>query len=354
MTAFYCKFCGASVDETAQRCSACGKLLQVNEQDGTLLTDPQQLQVRQLLARARLSQQDGDLVGALRSAREALSLTPDCNTIHALLGQLYEQSGNASAAQYHFQAALSVTPSTADECPVEEIIPTLLSPRLPHGRWMGPLLLACVLVSGLAVLCSFRPLEHRHENSIWKFSPSRADAPSPRWEWKVKVPRQIVIKQDTSNQPILPPATAQPPAAILVSTNDRNASLDNPPEKAVGAEGSVLGPSLHKRVVAEPTAVSAEQADQAYFSGQYERAVTIYEKVIARDDNPSPRLYQDLAWCYQQLGNSVKAAENLDHAIQEYKRELAENPDSAVAQQGLRSCEAAYRTLMLSRDHSTP
>ncbi|MHB9025615.1 MAG: tetratricopeptide repeat protein [Armatimonadota bacterium] len=354
MTASFCKYCGVSVDQTALCCSACGKSLQVSEQDGAQISDSQQLQVRQLLARARLCQQDGDLVAALRTAREALSLNPECNTIHALLGQLYEQSGNSSAARYHFQAALTVPPTSTDECSVEEIIPALLPQRAPQGRWMGPLLLACVLMSGLAVLFTFRPLGRHHDGASILVTPSQTNRTSPRWVWTVDIPRQADTKPGAGSQPATASQNTQSNGTMLVSKEDPTPSPPNPPAPSTSAPENVLGPSLHGRVVAKPTAASAEQADQAYFAGQYERAVTIYEKVIQREETPNPRLYQDLAWCYQQLGNSAKAAENLDHAMRGYKQALAENPDSSMAQQGLRSCEAAYRTLMLSRDQANP
>ena len=133
------------------------------------------------------------------------------------------------------------------------------------------------------------------------------------------------------------------------------ASSETPPS-ATGAGSvpeEVLGPSAHTLVQSTAVKPTLEAADQAYFRGEYAQAVVIYEAVLQQDDKQNPRLFQDLAWCYQQLGNSQKAADNLGKAVQGYRDVLATEPDSTTAQRELESCQAALNTLLTSREHNT-
>ncbi|MHB9133267.1 MAG: tetratricopeptide repeat protein [Armatimonadota bacterium] len=308
------------------------------------------MHIRQLLVQARLHQHEGDLTTALRCAREALSLRPECSTIHALLGHLYEQSGNASAAHYHFQAALAVKEEPAiDGCAGWTEPPPPTPARPTPGLWLAVVLIGCVLFSGLAVVYSFLPEGRKVTHGAVVQIPPEKRPPlpeEPRWVW-TNMPEGVVVEQPGSDQPPAEATTAegQPPVATPESTAGTNGV------RQASAE-TVLGPSVRPRIVAEPTHPTLEQADQAYFTGQYERAVTVYEEVLQHDNTPNPRLYQDLAWCYQQLGNSTEAAEHLHKAVLGYKALVVSEPQSTVARQGLQSCEAALRTLLSTREHT--
>ncbi len=50
-----------------------------------------------------------------------------------------------------------------------------------------------------------------------------------------------------------------------------------------------------------------------FFRGEYDKAIALYETIVQVDQ--TPRIYRDLAWCYQQLGNSPKALEYLGLAV---------------------------------------
>ena len=80
-------------------------------------------------------------------------------------------------------------------------------------------------------------------------------------------------------------------------------------------------------------------------TGHYERAITLYEELLRQDEYPNPQIDQNLALCYQQLGNSRKAVEHLDQAIREYQTLVDADPHNEEALSGLRGCQTALDTI---------
>ncbi|HOF88556.1 MAG TPA: hypothetical protein PLZ36_10700, partial [Armatimonadota bacterium] len=76
------------------------------------------------------------------------------------------------------------------------------------------------------------------------------------------------------------------------------------------------------------------------------------ESLLRASETPNPRLHQDLAWCYQQLGNSGKATQHLGEAVRGYQRVLMDEPHNAAAQHGIAACQAALRSLRASRENA--
>ncbi|OPZ80928.1 MAG: hypothetical protein BWY76_03198 [bacterium ADurb.Bin429] len=76
----------------------------------------------------------------------------------------------------------------------------------------------------------------------------------------------------------------------------------------------------------------------------------MYEALLRASESPNPRIHQDLAWCYQQLGNSGKATQHLTEAVRGYQRVLVDDPQNAAAQHGIAACQAALRALRVSRE----
>lgn len=346
MEPFTCQYCGGPYHEHDSHCPTCGRAFAaaaLSHQDEATASDAH---LQQLLTTARHDQQNGDLLTAIRHTREALSMQPDCSTTHALLGHLYEQQGNLAAAQHHFQAALQVPLADATSLPYPEPeIPAIAPAGQPHAA-MLLVLVCCILLSGLAAIFSFytgNPSSARRDVVVQVPTEERPPLPTnPRWTWKVPTP---VPLEET---PAESPAPVQPTTATAVQVTV--AQSDPAPAESTPLPPAILGPSARTRVSADTTGLTLEAADQAYFRGEYDRAVVIYESVLARGEQASPRLYQDLAWCYQQLGNSQKASEHLHLAIQGYRQLLDADPANTTAQQGLTRCEAALNTLLTTRE----
>jgi hypothetical protein len=332
----------------AGACQACGAPCEAVPAAGTVAAT--QL-ARQLVARARESQLTGDLPAALACAHQALELRPQCSSIHALLGHLYERSGDSVAARTHFEQALQVTATV--ECPV--LPDTADALRGGGSGWRVWVLVGCILVSGLAALYSCWP----HANAggqaaIFYRTAARPALPStPDWKWEdAQRPSALPAPILTPAQPPVPLSTAVPPlpAPPVVSVVSVVAPAPPPaPTPAPAVPPAVLGPSARSTLAPSPLAPLLDKADQAYFSGQYEQAISLYEAILTQEEHPHPRLHQDLAWCYQHVENSARAAEHLDLAVAGYQSLLDEEPQNATAHQNLHSCQVALRALKSSR-----
>jgi len=304
----------------------------------------------ELISHAKQCQLDGDLVAAIGHAQMALSLGCDVCAVHALLGHLYEQSGNALKAHQHFQRALEVAPAQAEvELSVAPMIDLPAAPQL-RGVWLMAVLFGCILFSGLAALFTLFPGERNiigHGTILQPGIPVLP--PNKDLLWTAKVPSPI---HQLLPEPLLEHATNTPMAetnALLVGDMHVEGTRGSLPASAHVPEQlvptAVLGPAASVNIPAEAIEPTIEHADQEYFRGQYERAINLYEEIMYRQEKPDPRMLQNLAWCYHQLGNSAKAAEHLQMAMQGYQYQLGDDPQSVSAKQGLRSCEAALHTL---------
>lgn len=275
----------------------------------------------------------------------------DESAVHALLGHLYEQSGEKSAARKHFQLALTVAPSQSSEqnSPFEPEVSVVQQTR---NAWLMVVLIGCVIFSGVGVLFTLLPGPHNVERGqIFQQSllkPTEHPKIEPRWTWKVPSP----VRHDTPEPaPDVPEPPAPSKAVLAVDQHIETPRIQPAPQPDdAPSPMQVLGPSASAGMPAEATEPTIELADQAYFHGKYERAVTIYEEVLRRQEKADPRILQNLAWCYQQLGNSEKAADDLATAIAGYQAQFAEDPHNIAAQQGCRSCEAALRSLQASHE----
>jgi Flp pilus assembly protein TadD len=298
--------------------------------------DAQTIYLHQLIAQARQCQQQGDLQPALRFAREALYLRADCSAIHALLGQLYEQIGDEVSARYHFREALSVEPGpVCADMPADPLPQPVRSAR---AGWMTWMLIGCILVSGMAIFITFwSPERHNTAAAVWQDKPSEPRLPAPQWSW------ENTLGNDGHSALVMAPVVpdALPP-------EDPAPTHDTPAiEPAVLP--AVLGPTARTRVPVGLAVATQDVGDKAYFNGDFERAVTVYEELLRRDDPNGPRLHQDAAWCYQQLGNSEQAVAHLQRAVTGYQAVMEKEPANSAAKQGLEACKKALQSLTASR-----
>ncbi len=352
MNVLTCTQCGEVIPESARRCPVCGMEIPDGLSPTLDAATPCEQRFHELLSRARQCQLAGDLPAAISLAETALSLHCDVCAVHALLGHLYEQYGNTAAAHHHFQQALEVAPGqTETELPMPQQTepPVAVQSR---GVWLMTVLVGCILFSGLAALFTLFPGERTiGQSNILQPTIATPSNSGARWTENVPTPIRPSTFESTrehpavSHMPVLPspdnemvtekPVLVTPPVA-----------LPHVPERF--SPTTVLGPAACANLPAEGTEPTVEQGDQAYFHGNFELAVSIYEELMRQQAKPDPRMLQNLAWCYQQLGNSDKAAEQLKMAVQGYRSQLVEDPLNPSAQQGCRSCEAALVSLQVA------
>ncbi len=347
MTISICHSCAKEVNTDLSHCPYCRAMLSRVSPPGVMLSQADL--ATEHLNQARTCLQQGDIVQALCYAREALTLGADDSCTHALLGQLYELQANMTAAQYHFQSALHVTsPQHADE---DATAPLLVATPPPPPRSEPIVLLlvlmSCIVFSGLAALFAFHPAAVRtiNQSRIIQTPLERPALPStPPWTWHVPSAIPDDRLPENATAPLVhPDDTITPKDSAPLSK-----SIPNPD---VPPTTTVLGPAAHTHNPVNAPRATLEEADKAYFSGDYERAISMYEVVLAQDTAPGPRLFQDLAWCYQQLGNSEQAANNLQKAILGYQALLTTDTANTTAQQAKSACEHALQSLRATRDH---
>jgi hypothetical protein len=325
-----CPVCQAPLKGDALTCPQCGAGVSIcyPPPDAEL---PRQERARVLMEEAERCQAAGALECARQLAHEALTLRPDCPAIHSLLGCIQQQLGHDSAARLHFQAALAVTPPA-------ETVPPQPAVRQAPNAWMAVIVFGCLLFSGLATLFVFLPSAQKTQQAALLVTqnnhpPQRTPTP---WTWRIPAPRASRLDNPAPPVPVdMPVDTTKPAVNTTVTTHV-------PPPPPTGA---VLGPVAHAHAVVAITEPTLDMAESAYFRGDFDEAATLYEALLRRSDASNPRIHQDLAWCYQQLGNSGKATQHLSEAVRGYQSILEHDPQNAAAQHGIAACQAALRAV---------
>ena len=70
-----------------------------------------------------------------------------------------------------------------------------------------------------------------------------------------------------------------------------------------------------------------------------------YQELVSRQPSPTPHLQEELAWVYQQSGDTDRAAESYRAALAAYRAQGVKGEDSEAALHGIRTCEAALAVL---------
>ena len=320
--------------DDGRQCPKCGASVRrsVTAEDN----DPVAQLTRTLLFQARSYQQRGDLANAIKCANDALAIRPTCSTIHTFLGSLYEQKGEMAVARRHFQKALTVAPEP-ESCNLPlPSLPEAVVVRPISSGWFLPVLVGCVVFSGLAAMFTLWP-----GNPVVRLS---GIAPSMRQQHSSRLPfpdaKPDVQPADDHAAPSGPkehvkPARRPEVTPITIPKNNTStATADN-----LVMEPRVIGPRATARLPVMPITPTVEQADTAFQRKQYEQAAAIYENVLPVQEKPNPRAYQHLAHCYLQLGNTKKVQDYLEKAIEEYQVAAADDPQNAAVRQELKNCE---------------
>jgi len=331
-----CEQCGMIYGDDVSHCPKCGASVRrsVTAEDD----DPVVQLTRTLLFQARTYQQRGDLANAIKCANDALAIRPTCSTIHTFLGSLYEQKGEVAAARRHFQKALTVTPEPVENCELPlPSLPDFVIVRPVSSGWMLPVLVGCIVFSGLAAMFT-----------LWPGNPVvRLGGVTPYFRQKPESPLPFPGAK-TGVKPMIDHATTAPkedehekpmkhPEATPLSVPNNNATQAT--ANNLTLEPRVIGPHATGTLPVMPVTPTVEQADTAYKQQEYERAAAIYENVLPAQDKPNPSAYQHLAHCYLQLGNRKKVQDYLEKAIEEYEVAAADDPQNAAVRQELKNCK---------------
>lgn len=331
-----CPQCGVALEGDERLCPQCGALQFTACHPGTS-TEPRHVRAGMLLEEAQRCLDDGHIERARQLAHEALTLRPDCPAIHSLLGCIQQKLGHESAARLHFKAALAVTP------PSPATATRIVRPRA--NAWMAFVAFGCILFSGLATVFAFLPASSKTRSAAL-IHMQRARTPMqtpPAWTWQMPAPRQSSESKPSPIQDV----------SVVKVTTATTAHPIEPVKPPAPPAGTILGPAAQtpaRMASAEP---SLEKADLAYFNQDYDLAAMQYEALLRRGDATDPRIHQDLACCYQHLGNSGKATQHLHEALRGYQAALMDDPQNAAAQRGVAACQAALRELRRSREQAT-
>jgi hypothetical protein len=166
--------------------------------------------------------------------------------------------------------------------------------------------------------------------------------PVPGPHPKVKTPDGTPVSDDDHERTKTP---KRPDTILLPIPDDGDSNGARLTDPGDGQPPRVIGPSATGILPVLTAAPTAEQAEEAYSHGEYERAATIYEQVLTTQEKPNPRVHHHLALCYQGLGNMKKVEHHLGQAIDGYQKSLAEDSQNAALQQELRDCQAMLDSL---------
>lgn len=238
----FCTACGTRNAEISNFCKQCGHKLdhaaapRISEEafDRAL---PLEEQVSALLERAYRLRKSGELSAAVRLCEEALHLNPESTSVHSLLGQIHEQTGNREAAIQEYERVLQLNPgSIADRVKLDELradglpasvhartAPHIIMPARagasPNGRQMLGIAGIAGVLMVMGGLLALQFVSH-HDKSAGKSTAAGAH---------------------NTNRLVANTAPTDPPAAATASSAGTTASSGSTPAVDPHATGSTPG-----------------------------------------------------------------------------------------------------------------
>jgi tetratricopeptide (TPR) repeat protein len=192
--------------------------------------------------------------------------------------------------------------------------------------------------------------------------PRQAESPlrRARRELPAPSPRRRLPRPDTDSSPsapaLVPPVSVSVPAQpvgeserIPVAPPERSERKSAPPpEEYIRIETHPASSAPEKK--SEPEKKESDSGDPVQQArafqgaGRYRDAVAEYRQALAVR-SASGELHQNLALCYQRLGEPSAARDAYARAIDAYRRQLARGDDTESVQRGIASCQAALEVL---------
>ncbi|MCL5283993.1 MAG: tetratricopeptide repeat protein [Armatimonadetes bacterium] len=128
------------------------------------------------------------------------------------------------------------------------------------------------------------------------------------------------------------PGQSKPEGRIKIIVGPANGSNTTSPSPG----GSSISTSVDSRSL-------QNIATHYQLEGSYQRAVNTYLKAMDGAGDEAPGIYQQIAICYQHLGEKNQARSNYDQAISGYKALITAGRKTDWAKRGIQACEAGLR-----------
>jgi len=353
-----CEHCGHENPEGAQSCEECGVSLSVAEQPqpepeaertGTKF-DPAHSEA--MLHEAFRLSDEGKLDEAITAAEEAVAANPGSTSAHSVLGTLLHRKGEVNRAIAEYETVLALSPeSGADRARLEQV----LGIRRGRARIGWPLGVALAALVILALAAVWSVVNRASQPTLARptaLAPHTPTAPPSAMTTTPALPAPLgpPAAAPATTTPSTPAASETTPTLPLIPPTGRSVAnpTTTPQPTRVTTTPRVVAPVVPIVPATAPPATPEESERQAsayYWQRNYTEAAKAFEKAIAGQANPSPRLYQDAAWCYVKLGRGSDALASYQAAIEGYRRQIAEGRNRESAEHGLRTCQAALRTL---------
>jgi tetratricopeptide (TPR) repeat protein len=123
---------------------------------------------------------------------------------------------------------------------------------------------------------------------------------------------------------------------IVVSPNGGNGHGGSPSVRPAPGGNTGSGPTPDSRQ-------QRDYARQLQMQNQYQRAITAYIKALDGAGDEAGPIHQQIATCYQRLGENESAIAQYNEAISEYKKLIGAGRNAEAAQRGIRTCEAGIK-----------
>lgn len=244
-----CRKCNTGeIQRSGELCPEC---MDVEKSGGDLYSGEalkQDPHVKKLLNQARNELENGNLIKAKKYGRQAEALQPCCSTVLSLLGEIYKACGEDAISMDYFTRAMKLPEIIKQEEIVNEY---------PRHIWLAVILLLFVVASAVAMMIAVSGKKNDYINHVNVIKISDVIT-EPTWVW-------------------------QEATTYNVEKDKTKISNDE---------------------------LTMKGASDAYHSGNYQRAIAIYTKLL-KTDNVDPYIYKYLAYSYQHLGDSQHAVQML-------------------------------------------
>lgn len=357
------------------------------------LSPEEHIRIGELIYAAYKNKEAGAVEDAILACQGALALNDASAPTHALLGSLYESKGDIPSAIFEYEKvekldpgnvankqkieALRTTPIVLLQ-PAKRKIPVRLERLLPYVPFAAfALVFLAVVVVGLAVLgknsgtsarggneqiggvpqttTPVQPYPQGQQNEVrsqpflgpGQVQPQKAPAQqAPAQATPPSQPQPFNLQSALPKPPVVtgPRPMSELPTAPLPSPKP---ARSQPPVITPVIEPTKPPVSPPKPRPTPPPAQSAdpeERAVQLQAAGKYQEAVSAYREALNRTSD-SGRIYQQIAICYQRLGQRDQAVQNYKSAIRSYRDQLSAGRDPSEVQRNIRSCEAGIEVL---------
>jgi len=368
------------------------------------LSPEEHIRIGELIYAAYKNKEAGAVDDAILACQGALALNDASAPTHALLGSLYESKGDIPSAIFEYEKvekldpgnvankqkleALRTTPFVPPQ-PAKRKIPVRLERLLPYVPFAAfVLVFLAMVVVGLAVLGKNSGTSARGGYEQTGGVPSGVPQTTPPVQpYASQQPYPQGQQNEVRNQPFLGPGQVQssqnparqspaqttppsqpkpfnmqsalpkPPVVTGPRPINEFPSAPLPSPKPAPYQPPVITPVIEptkppvsppKPRPTPPPAQSAadpeERAVQLQAAGKYQDAVSAYREALNRTSD-SGRIYQQIAMCYQRLGQRDQAVQNYKSAIRSYRDQLSAGRDPSEVQRNIRSCEAGIEVL---------